>query len=77
MVVADMGSLASVRAAVARVLETEARLDVVVDNAGAIYPERVEGPDGIEATLRRPRRRPVRPGRGAAAAPAAGRPARG
>lgn len=51
VVVADMGSLASVRHAVARILETETRLDVVVDNAGAIYPERVEGPDGIEATL--------------------------
>jgi dehydrogenase/reductase SDR family protein 12 len=51
IVVADMGSLASVRAAVARILETEERLDVVVDNAGAIFPERVEGPDGIEATL--------------------------
>jgi len=51
IVVADMGSLASVRAAVARVLETEPRLDVLVDNAGAIYPERVVGPDGIEATL--------------------------
>jgi dehydrogenase/reductase SDR family protein 12 len=51
IVVADMGSLASVRAAVARILETESRLDVLVDNAGAIYPERIEGPDGIEATL--------------------------
>jgi len=51
VVVADMGSLASVRAAVARVLATEARLDVLIDNAGAIYPERVQGPDGIEATL--------------------------
>ncbi len=51
VVVADMGSLASVRAAAARVLETEERLDIVVDNAGAIYPERVDGPDGIEATL--------------------------
>ena len=51
LVIADMGSLASVRAAVARILETEPRLDVVVDNAGAIFPERVEGPDGIEATL--------------------------
>ncbi len=51
VVVADMGSLASVRAAVARVLATEPRLDVLVDNAGAIYPERIEGPDGIEATL--------------------------
>jgi len=51
VVVADMGSLASVRAAVARVLATEPRLDVLVANAGAIYPERIEGPDGIEATL--------------------------
>lgn len=51
IVVADMGSLASVREAVARILETENRLDVVVDNAGAIFPERTVGPDGIEATL--------------------------
>jgi len=51
VVVADMGSLVSVRAAVARILATESRLDVLVDNAGAIYPERIEGPDGIEATL--------------------------
>lgn len=51
VVVADLGSLGSVRAAVARVLETESRLDVLVDNAGAIFPERIDGPDGIEATL--------------------------
>lgn len=51
IVVADMGSLASVRAAVARTLATEPRLDVLVDNAGAIFRERTEGPDGIEATL--------------------------
>jgi dehydrogenase/reductase SDR family protein 12 len=51
IVVADMGSLASVRAAVAQILKTEPRLDVVIDNAGTIYPERIEGPDGIEATL--------------------------
>jgi NAD(P)-dependent dehydrogenase (short-subunit alcohol dehydrogenase family) len=51
VVVADLGSLASVRAAVSRVLETESRLDVLVDNAGAIFPERSDGPDGIEATL--------------------------
>ena len=51
LVVADMGSLASVRAAVRRVEETEPRLDVLVDNAGAIFPERRLGPDGIEATL--------------------------
>lgn len=51
VVVADMGSLTSVRAAVARILESETRLDVVVDNAGAIFAERVEGPDGMEATM--------------------------
>jgi len=51
IVVADMGSLASVRDAVTRVLETEERLDVLVDNAGAIFPERTIGVDGIEATL--------------------------
>ena len=51
IVVADMGSLASVRAAVDAVLATESRLDVLVDNAGAIFPERTIGPDGIEATL--------------------------
>ncbi|MEO8468119.1 MAG: SDR family NAD(P)-dependent oxidoreductase [Chloroflexota bacterium] len=51
IVVADMGSLASVREAVAEVLATETRLDIVVDNAGAIFTERTVGPDGIEATL--------------------------
>jgi dehydrogenase/reductase SDR family protein 12 len=51
IVVADMGSLASVRAAASHVLDTEPRIDVLVDNAGAIYPERTVGPDGIEATL--------------------------
>jgi len=40
-----------VRAAVARILDSESRLDVLVDNAGAIVPERTEGPDGIEATF--------------------------
>ena len=51
MVVADMGSLTSVRAAVERVLTTETRLDVMVDNAGAIFPARTMSPDGIESTL--------------------------
>ncbi len=51
IVVADMRSLTSVRAAVARILDTEPALDVLIDNAGAIYPERTVGPDGIESTL--------------------------
>ena len=48
---ADLGSLESIRAAVERVLATEERLDALIDNAGAIFPERHEGPDGIEASL--------------------------
>jgi len=51
VVVADMGSLASVRAAADEVLATESRLDVLIDNAGAMFRERTIGPDGIEATL--------------------------
>ena len=51
VVVADMADLTSVRAAVAMILATEPRLDVVIDNAGAIFPDRLESPDGIEATL--------------------------
>ncbi len=51
IVVADMASLASVRGAVERILATEPSLDVLIDNAGAIYPERIESPDGIESTL--------------------------
>jgi len=50
-VVADMASLTSVRQAVTRVLSTEPRLDVVIDNAGAIFPERLESPDGFEMTF--------------------------
>jgi NAD(P)-dependent dehydrogenase (short-subunit alcohol dehydrogenase family) len=51
IVVVDMGSLTSVRAGVGQILATEERLDVVVDNAGAMFQERVEGPDGIEASV--------------------------
>jgi NAD(P)-dependent dehydrogenase (short-subunit alcohol dehydrogenase family) len=51
VVVADLGSLASVAAAVDRILATEIRLDVLVDNAGAINATRSESPDGIESTF--------------------------
>ncbi len=50
-VVADLGSLESIRNAVDRIRATEQRLDVLVDNAGAIFPTRHLGPDGIEATF--------------------------
>ena len=51
VVIADMSSLASVRDAVARIGSSEERLDVLVDNAGAIYPERLESDESIERTL--------------------------
>ena len=51
VVVADLSSLRSVRAAVASILATETRLDVLVDNAGAIYDTRRDTEEGIEATL--------------------------
>lgn len=51
VVAADMSSLSDVAAAVATVLGRENRLDVVLDNAGAIYPDRTESRDGIEATF--------------------------
>ena len=50
-VVADLASLASVRAAVDRIVAAEPRLDVVIDNAGALFPARRKSPDGIEATF--------------------------
>lgn len=51
IVVADLGSLASVRRAIEQIQATETRLDLLVDNAGAIYPERTLSPERIEATL--------------------------
>jgi NAD(P)-dependent dehydrogenase (short-subunit alcohol dehydrogenase family) len=50
-VTVDMASTASVRSGVRAVLDSESRLDVVVDNAGAIHRRRTMSPDGIEATL--------------------------
>jgi len=51
IVVADMSSLESVREAVAQVLTSEPRLDVLIDNAGAINAERRVTDDGMEATF--------------------------
>ena len=51
LVVVDMSSLSSVRAAVDHVIATEPRLDVLIDSAGAIHPERTVTDDGIEATF--------------------------
>lgn len=51
IVIADMSSLESVREAVAQVLTSEPRLDVLIDNAGAINAERRVSDDGTEATF--------------------------
>jgi len=51
VVVANMSSLASVREAVATIISQEDRLDVLVDNAGAIMDERHETEDGLEAAF--------------------------
>lgn len=50
-VVADMASLRSIDAAVASIVATEPRLDLVVDNAGAISAGRATSPDGFEASM--------------------------
>lgn len=50
-IVADMSSLASVRAAADRILAEEPRIDVIVDNAGAMFAERQVTPEGFERTF--------------------------
>jgi NAD(P)-dependent dehydrogenase (short-subunit alcohol dehydrogenase family) len=49
--VADMGSLASVRAGAAAILDREERLDVLIDNAGAMFMDRRVSVDGFELTF--------------------------
>ena len=51
IVVADMSTLDSVRAAAAAIVDDEPRIDVLIDNAGAMFDERAESVDGIEMTL--------------------------
>ena len=50
-VVADMASLASVRAAAARILEVSPRIDVLIDNAGTMLPDRQLTAEGHERTF--------------------------
>lgn len=50
-IVTDMSSIAAVRGLVDTVLASEPRLDIVVDNAGAIHPERTVSTDGTEASM--------------------------
>ncbi|MBA3586019.1 MAG: SDR family NAD(P)-dependent oxidoreductase, partial [Chloroflexi bacterium] len=50
-VIADLSSLASVREATDRILASEPRIDVIIDNAGAMFPERKDTPEGFERTF--------------------------
>jgi NAD(P)-dependent dehydrogenase (short-subunit alcohol dehydrogenase family) len=47
---ADMASLESVRSMAEAIRASEPRLDVLVDNAGAIYAERTSTAEGLEAS---------------------------
>ena len=49
--VADLTDLAQVRGVAARILEQEPRLDAVIHNAGAMFPDRQDTADGIERTI--------------------------
>jgi NAD(P)-dependent dehydrogenase (short-subunit alcohol dehydrogenase family) len=48
---ADFSSLGAVRGLAERILSDHDRLDVLVNNAGVIVPERTEGEDGLELTF--------------------------
>ncbi|MEO5965543.1 MAG: SDR family NAD(P)-dependent oxidoreductase [Candidatus Limnocylindrales bacterium] len=50
-VVADMSSLASVRTAAGEILELAPRIDILVDNAGAMFADRAETSEGFERTF--------------------------
>jgi NAD(P)-dependent dehydrogenase (short-subunit alcohol dehydrogenase family) len=51
LLVCDLASLASVRAAAAQFLGRHARLDVLVNNAGIFAPAREMTPEGLEKTF--------------------------
>jgi NAD(P)-dependent dehydrogenase (short-subunit alcohol dehydrogenase family) len=50
-VIADLGDGDSVRRAAAEILAGHERIDVLIHNAGALTHERVDAPDGTEATV--------------------------
>jgi len=50
-VLCDLQEIASIRQAVSRLLAERPRVDVLVHNAGAIFPQRTITSDGVEATL--------------------------
>src|SRR5271154_3225528 len=51
LLIADMSSQTSVRTVAKRIVEKYRRLDVLINNAGAMSPTRKVSSDGIEMTL--------------------------
>lgn len=51
LLIADMSSMASVRALAAQILEKYARVDVLINNAGTAIGKRALSADGIEMTV--------------------------
>ena len=51
LLVADLSSLEQVRRLARQVVERHQRLDLLVNNAGAIYPHRLTSDDGFEMTF--------------------------
>jgi NAD(P)-dependent dehydrogenase (short-subunit alcohol dehydrogenase family) len=51
LLIADLSSQASIRALAAEFLRTHAKLDVLVNNAGAVHTERTVTVDGLETTF--------------------------
>jgi dehydrogenase/reductase SDR family member 12 len=51
VVVADLTNLDEARSIAEQIATSEPRIDLLIDNAGAIFPERRVGPDGIEMTF--------------------------
>lgn len=51
LLLCDVSSLASVRAAAARFLAAEPRLDILINNAGVLPPERTHTDEGFELTF--------------------------
>ncbi len=49
--VADLADFSSVRAFAEEFMANETRLDVLINNAGAMFPERTQVEDGIEKTI--------------------------
>jgi NAD(P)-dependent dehydrogenase (short-subunit alcohol dehydrogenase family) len=49
--IADLSIIGDVRHLVDRLLRTEDRIDVLINNAGALFPERAETPEGLERTV--------------------------